>query len=218
HTVKCIAAAGTGLGGIGTANHDKRCNAGSKATEGIHNDCQPVHIDTGQAGSLTVTAERIDFTAQIGFVHDHPTEDDKSGKDNDRDGDDSQVALANYGKGFRHTGDGIAAGDKVRHTFQNQHGAQRHDNGHDVQLDRHQTVDGTHYTANDDGGNDCHRNGQAGIDHHIAHQHTINSHLTTDRQVHTAADHDHGNTHNHNAEHGELPHNVDDVFGRQEVG
>src|SRR5699024_11831644 len=77
------------------SNHDKRCNAGSKATEGIHNDCQPVHIDTGQAGSLTVTAERIDFTAQIGFVHDHPTEDDKSGKDNDRDGEDRKSTRLN---------------------------------------------------------------------------------------------------------------------------
>ena len=98
-----------------------------------------------------------------------------------------------------------------------QHGEQGNDQGHDIEYVHQQAVDQTEQRPQHQRQDDYHKSGQAVSNVQGGGKHAAQCQLTADRHVTSAADHDHGVAHHHNAKHGDLAQNVQQVAGGQKL-
>ena len=83
-----------------------------------------------------------------------------------------------------------------------------------MQLDGDNAVDGTKCNAQCNADNHGNRNRQPDIYHTIAHNHADDRHDSSDRQIHTSADHDHRNADYNDTENRYLTQNINQVCYR----
>ena len=194
-------------GAIDIRNQEGARNGGEQTAVGVKVHAIAVHVDPRQPGGGLVPADGVAVAAKLGVAQPVSGDEINDQHQNDRGGDNADMALGDPAKVIRQGADGGSIGDSQRQAAQPNHGSQGDDKGgHLASGDQpalgsadahaHQPTDQDRQVAQ----RAAHgRNRPEAISHQQGADHAAESQHRADRQVDAPGQHNDGLSHGHDA-------------------
>ena len=191
--------------------------AGGQGAERIDDQRRLPHVDAGELRDLGATPDGIERASSRAESQHDPGDCDDYDHHRDRHGQKAEVTYdCQIREPIRETDDLLAVGDHARKAARDRHHGQRRDEGGHIQPRHHEAGHDPAQRRSDHRGYDRKAERQAEVIAHKAHHHPGQRQHGANGQVDATDQDDQRHAHRHDAEHGDLIHNVEEVAQREE--